>query len=116
MIKYVQATGELDIDGHFEGFGYSGTGEGRNNPEMEAVQSVGPIPRGKYSVGAMRDGGTLGPMVFDLLPQGHSAHGRSLFRIHGDNKTHDASHGCIVAGRSVREEIASSAQSTLLVT
>lgn len=116
MITYAQASGELSIDGHYEGSCYSGTGKGRNNPAMEDVQSVGPIPRGKYSVGHVRDGGALGPLVFDLLPVGHTAHGRTLFRIHGDNKTHDASHGCIIAGRAVRQYIADSAQTALLVT
>ena len=31
--------------------GYAGTGAGRNNPAMENVRNVGPIPQGNYSVG-----------------------------------------------------------------
>lgn len=105
MLTYTQATGEIYLDGHFEGIGYSGRGDGRNNPAMEAVANKGPIPRGRYAIGDARESETLGPIVFNLTPVGHDAHGRSAFRIHGDSKDHNASHGCIIAGRSVRERI-----------
>jgi hypothetical protein len=105
MLIYKQTTGETTLDGHFEGLGYSGAGEARNNPDMEAVPDEGPIPRGRYEIGPKRDSPTLGPIVFDLTPVGHDAHGRTEFRIHGDNVNHDASHGCIILGRSIRERI-----------
>jgi len=105
MLVYKQDNGELELDEHFEGLGYSGTGKGRNNPEAESEVNVGPIPKGRYSIGPAHDHPTLGAVVFNLEPVGHDAHGRSAFRIHGDSKSHDASHGCIVAGRTIRERI-----------
>lgn len=104
-LVYKQSDGELRLDGEFEGYGYSGTGMGRNNPAAENIPSVGPIPRGNYSIGPAYDHPTLGPIVFNLEPVGHDAHGRSAFRIHGDSANHDASHGCVVCGRTIRERI-----------
>ena len=75
---------------------YSGTGKGRNNPAMEAVKAVGPIPRGMWLIIGVKDSVNTGPYSLILEPVEHDAHGRSLFRIHGDNKEHDASHGCII--------------------
>ena len=37
----------------------------------------------------------------------------SAFRIHGDNETHDASHGCIILGRSIREKIRDNKETVL---
>lgn len=116
---YDQSTGDLTHEGDFSGTGYSGAGrtlaEGRNNPDMEAVRSCGPIPCGKWSIGPVHDSATTGPMTMDLNPVGHDAHGRTVFRIHGDNKASNASHGCIVLARGIREEIATSADKTLVV-
>lgn len=115
MWTYSQRTGELDHDSVFEGLGYSGKGEGRNNPEMEAVASEGPIPAGLYSIANSRTSERLGPVVMNLDPIGHAALGRTLFRIHGDNARHDASDGCIILGRTIREAIANSQDKELLV-
>ena len=104
-LRYVQATGEIYLDEHFEGIGYSGSGDARNDPAQEATPNAGPIPRGLYSIGEARTSDRTGPVVFDLTPVGHDAHGRTAFEIHGDNKNHDASHGCIIAGRTIRERI-----------
>lgn len=87
------------------GIGYSGTGDGKNNPEMEAVRMIGPLPRGDYEIGPIYDTLHLGPRVMPLTPIGHDALGRSGFFIHGDNAKHDASHGCIILPRGVRELI-----------
>lgn len=107
--------GELDHDGVFEATSYSGKDEGRNNPAMEGVPSVGPIPRGLYHIDAARDGGHLGPVVMNLDPVGHDALGRTLFRMHGDNARHDASDGCIILGRTIREAIDASPDRDLMV-
>jgi len=116
MWSYSQTTGELLHDGGFEGTGYSGTGLGRNNPAEQAVQNVGPIPQGQYQIGAAYDDPTLGPCVMhiDPLPDTNTL-GRSLFRIHGDNARHDASHGCIILGPSIRHLIAASDDRSLEV-
>lgn len=107
--------GELDLDGEFEGTSYSGFEEGRNNPAMEGVANVGPIPRGLYRIGPAYTHPHLGPVVMNLEPVGHDALGRTLFRIHGNNKTNDASHGCIITGRTLREKIDAGADRILRV-
>lgn len=113
---YQQSTGDITRDGAPVGIGYSGTGAGRNNPEMQYVPNVGPIPVGTYSIGPARADGHLGPCVMDLDPvDGTDTHGRSEFRIHGNDAADDASHGCIVAGPGIRNAIALSTDRTLTV-
>lgn len=116
MMTYRQIDGEITLEDRFEGYGYSGTGNGRNNPATEDVQSTGPIPRGVYHIGPAHDHPKLGPVVFDLTPgPGQDMHGRSAFRIHGDNKNHDASHGCIIAGFTTRMRIKALGETELKV-
>lgn len=106
MLTYIQSTGEFYIDDTFEGLGYSGFGPGKNNVDFENVKEVGPIPRGHYVLGWAYTHPKLGPVVFNLTPtKDTNTFGRDLFRIHGDNKDHTASHGCIIQGRLVREHI-----------
>lgn len=108
--------GELDKDGAFEAISYSGTGDGRNNPDMEAVPNVGPIPKGLYRIGpATDDHPHLGPRAIPLIPVDHDAHGRTDFFAHGDSKTHDASHGCIILGRTMRDTMDASSDKDLMV-
>lgn len=95
--------------------GYSGTGEGRNNPAMQFVKNVGPIPEGTYIIGAERDDVKLGPYAMPLFPCHANTEGRSGFYIHGDNVRHDASHGCIILSRATRERIADSGDHVLKV-
>ena len=46
-MKYNQLTGELTTNsGVVIGKGYAGHGEGKNNPAMESVKMVGPLPKG----------------------------------------------------------------------
>ncbi len=97
------------------GQGYSGTGGGRDNPDMETRGFEGPIPRGTYDIGASRRHSSLGPEVMNLDPVGHMAHGRTDFRIHGNNAANDASEGCIVLPPNVRRLIAGSADKRLEV-
>ncbi len=107
--KYDQSSGELRYNGALIGTGYAGSGVGKNNPKMEHVADVGPIPKGEYKIGPSYKSATgLGPIVMDLDPVGHNALGRTLFRIHGDNSTGTASEGCIIMPRSVREKISNS--------
>ncbi len=94
------------------GHGYAGNGKGLNNPKMEDVHNVGPIPRGVYNIGDFfNDPGDKGPTVCHLTPrEGTNTFGRSGFMIHGDTPAanHTASEGCIVAPRFIRDAIAAS--------
>jgi hypothetical protein len=96
---------------------YSGTGDGRNNPSMEDVPNVGPIPRGRYRIGMAYDDAHLGPCVMHLDPlPGTNDFNRSAFRIHGNNASNDASHGCVICGPAMRALINASRDRVLLVT
>jgi len=108
-LVYHQSTGKLTLDDREIGKGYSGKGDGKNNPDKEDVKKVGPIPQGLYTIGKARDYKKM-PDCFDLTPDGHDAHGRSEFLIHGDSKTDpgNASEGCIILGPEVRKKIAES--------
>ena len=116
MWTYQQSDGELLHDGEFIGTGYSGAGDGRNNPAQEAVQNAGPIPRGLYMIAPARFSERLGPIVMNLDPLPDTdVFGRTVFRIHGDSANHDASHGCVVLGPSIRRLIADSPDKNLTV-
>lgn len=99
--------------------GYSGAGEGKNNPAMQQVHNVGPIPQGKYSiVGEPFDSPDHGPFVLRLEPDPtNEMYGRAGFLIHGDNvhSPGTASEGCIILPRYAREAIWSSGQRELEV-
>ncbi len=109
--EYNQATGTLSRNGIVVATnGYSGFGIGRNNPMMEDRINVGPIPRGRYTIGRPRISRRTGPHVLNLTPFGHNALGRTDFQIHGDSRTDpgNASNGCIVLPRMIREQISQS--------
>lgn len=98
---------------------YSGSGNGINNPALEAVPSIGPIPAGMWDIGGPYDSARVGPYALPLIPVGHDAHGRSAFRIHGDSNTgyRIASRGCIIMSPSgLRRKIWQSGEHTLKVT
>lgn len=96
---------------------YSGTGGGRNNPLMQNVRNVGPIPVGSYQIGAATNSHHTGPLTLPLSPlHGTNTFGRTAFRIHGDNRRHDASHGCIILSHAVRLKVNHSHDKTLVVT
>lgn len=114
--KYIQSNGNLSHGGALVATGYSGHGEGKNNPAMQSVRNVGPIPVGMYEIGPMmmhKDG--KGPIVMRLTAVGHEAFHRSGFLIHGDNADHTASEGCIILPRAIRQRIAESGDNELEV-
>ncbi len=121
MWIYKQASGELSRDGAAVGAGYSGFEAGKNNPAMQDQKNVGPIPRGSYSIGApecVDSPGPHGPFVLRLTPHpANQMFDRAGFLIHGDSIVSPglASHGCIIMGRIIREEIASSGDTELTV-
>ena len=116
--QYSQTSGAWSLDGLPVGTGYAGHLEGRNNPAMQEIRNVGPLPRGGYLIGAPYDHPTLGPHVMNLTPYpANEMYGRSLFRIHGDNPAHvgESSDGCIVLELAAREVISQSGDSVLQV-
>lgn len=117
MWTYSQTHGILSASGGIEvGVGYSGTGAGRNNPAMQAVHDVGPLPEGFYLIGPAYEHPKLGPLTMNLIPDiDNQMFGRSDFRMHGDNATHDASEGCIVMEHGVRLRLSQSTDRRLQV-
>ena len=124
MWTYVQKTGELLRDGLHVALGYSGfddpeTGQkGKNNPELQNVEEVGPIPVGKFTIGTPHDTLTHGPFVLPLTPDpGNEMFGRSAFLMHGDSVVEPgtASRGCIIMARAVRKQVADSGDKLLQV-
>lgn len=116
MWIYSQKSGDLSIKDKSIGVCYSGHGEGLNNPELQEVHDVGPIPRGRYTIGPAFTHPTAGPMTMRLIPQaGTNTFGRDGFLMHGDSVSmdHTASHGCIVANRTIRATVATSDDRTL---
>lgn len=112
MWTYKQSSGLLSRDGAPMAFGYSGCGEGKNNAALQQVHDLGPIPRGRWHVGdpeCITHAGPHGPFVLPLTPrEGTETYNRSGFLCHGDSVQHvgQASHGCLIFPRYVREEIA----------
>ncbi len=108
-MNYERTTGKLTKDsGELIGIGYSGHGEGKNNPSMEQIHNVGPLPKGKYMVGEPYTNPHSGPFTMNLTPDpSNEMYGRSGFMLHGDSIPNPgtASTGCIIMNRAVRESV-----------
>lgn len=108
MWTYVQSSGHLIApNGELLAVGYSGHGEGLNNPAMQNVKNVGPIPVGYYSMGHPFDAPDTGEYSIPLIPHdGNEMFGRDGFRMHGDKIGHVgeflASDGCIIQSLGTR--------------
>jgi RHS repeat-associated protein len=100
--------------------GYSGNGAGLNNPAMQDVPNVGPIPQGTWIIGPQEDNRTGSghslPASMRLTPQDVDTD-RSGFLIHGDNSrgNQSASEGCVILNRNVRNRIGNSGDDLLRV-
>jgi hypothetical protein len=106
---YSQKTGILKHNGKFIGKGYAGRGLGYNNPEMEYLANVGPLPKGRYTmIELIQSHPTTGKYSIKLLPASNNKmYGRSGFLIHGDNSKRNgtASHGCIILDLEYRKQM-----------
>jgi RHS repeat-associated protein len=102
-----QSTGQMtcvnDQTGqiYYNETGYSGTGAGRNNPDMQDIPNTGPIPRGSWQMGSPYDSPNTGRNTITLTPlQGNECFDTerdcNSFRVHGNNARNDASLGCII--------------------
>lgn len=117
MWIYNVKAGTIAGNGHSWTGIYSGHGEGLNNPLMEAVHGVGPIPRGEYKMTWQDSHPHLGKTVALLTPIGHNAMGRTGLFEHGDNwkMNFTASDGCIIAPETVRDTMWAAGDTTLTV-
>ena len=107
MFIYSQTSGELRRDDVLIGKGYSGHGEGRNNPALDHLHDIGPTPRGEYTIGSPYTDPHKGPLCFRLFPKpGTDLHKRSGFLLHGNNALNDASRGCIIQDHGPRFRVA----------
>lgn len=100
MWIYEQATGKLSsTEMGYVATGYSGFGEGKDNPLLQSERDVGPIPCGVYAIGSPFNDPEHGVYCLRLSPDAaNQMFGRSGFLMHGDSLEHPgmASKGCII--------------------
>ena len=106
--EYQQSTGILTHDGEEMATGYAGCGEGLNNPAMQDVHKVGPLPQGLYTILPPCTDPKVGIIAMRLIPDpANEMYGRADFFCHGDNEAmnHTASEGCMVMPHNTRVAI-----------
>lgn len=106
MWIYKQSTGEMiDPAAEVISIGYSGKGDGKNNPLMQTVHNVGPIPVGYYTMLSPVNSHVHGPYAIPLEPDDtNDMYGRDSFMCHGDSiiEPGTASEGCIIQPHDTR--------------
>lgn len=115
---FEQSTGRMiDPDSNEVAVGYAGGNcghnpEGKNNPEMQNVPSIGPLPEGWYDLGEPVEHSHLGAYAIPLIPDpSNEMYGRGSFYLHGDTTpSGNASEGCIIMPRLVRQAIKASGE------
>lgn len=122
MWFYVITSGDLYQSSNYGtrdiGRGYSGLDECKNNPAMCDIKDRGPIPEGFYFLGRAVDDPEHGPCAIPLTSSANNQmFNRAGFWIHGDSKEHpgQASHGCVILDRKIREVIDASDDKRLRV-
>lgn len=120
MAKFSQSSGVLQF-GTIQVNGYAGRDEGKNNPAMQNVPNVGPLPQGHYTIEIDNpfQHPRCGPYCLRLIPdESNDMFGRSGFLIHGDSidAPGTASHGCIIVPQYIRRALVATGESRLEVT
>jgi hypothetical protein len=119
MWTYEQNSGRLSKDGILLATGYSGAGDGKNNPAKQNLHNIGPIPQGLWEIcGPPIDTPAHGPYVLRLEPAPDTVtYGRTGFLMHGDSIEHPgtASEGCIILDRVTRTRVYQSGDTKLEV-
>lgn len=118
MWKFDQSSGQFFHNDTLLFDGYSGYQQGKNNPSMQNVRGMGPVPQGLWHIGGVYDSPKTGPCTIVLVPDSATnTYGRDGFRIHGDSikAPGTASHGCIILPRFVRQQIVASPDKLLTV-
>ena len=115
MWTYEISTGRIYADsGECIGVGYSGAGPRKNDPTAQGLHGEGPCPEGHYSLLSPRDSTEHGPFAIPLLPDAETRiamlnlnRDPDSFLCHGDSIPHpgNASEGCIIQSRDVREQL-----------
>lgn len=108
MWKYEQSTGKLTHNALYVITGYSGNGIYKNNPRYQNLMNQGPIPVGDYTIEEPRNDNITGAYSLPLIPSTfNDMFHRGSFLIHGENmfSPGNASHGCIILPRTIREQI-----------
>jgi hypothetical protein len=112
--KFSQLSGKLwDSFNGYLGKGYAGHGDGKNNPDMENVEGVGPLPHGAWKpVEFFEDHPRVGKNAVRLEPADDDTLQRVInygrdpksFFMHGDSVEHpgEASDGCIIQAPDIR--------------
>ncbi len=96
--------------------GYSGHGQGLNDPESESVgesddkANAGPLPKGKYTIGPWYNGSKGNPMARLAPGPDTEMFGRYAIEWHADNRSmhFSASTGYIASPQDARQAIAGS--------
>jgi len=113
-LNYSQTLGVVtDNDGGFIAKGWAGKGEGKNNPAMQHIHCVGPLPQGVYKMSPWSADGvkmpgheSVGPMVTMLTQISGETYEREGFFIHGPAVGRASygqeSKGCIVIPHNQR--------------
>jgi hypothetical protein len=123
MFTFEQSTGKwFDPSGQHIATGYAGGNcgknpEGINNPAMQNVACIGPLPCGIYTKGTLVPESHLGRDAIQLIPDpNNEMFGRSDFYCHGDTvKPHCASEGCITLPHDIRMAFYNSDETQLQV-
>lgn len=104
-LTYSQTAGTLTTpDGKLFAKGYAGYGGGKNNPAMQRIKKLGPLPQGLYRIiGEPFVHERCGQFCLRLEPDpANKMYGRDGFLWHGDNGHGTASEGCICSSGESR--------------
>jgi len=122
MWLFEQISGRFSQDGELIGVGYAGRNyndsgdwvHGKNNPDMEAIKGIGPLPAGHYTGRELYPTHpVLGNFAIRLEPDEETRakiltyeRDPDSFFLHGDSAEAPgkASHGCIVQSLDVRHK------------
>ena len=125
MLTYSQSSGVLTLNGLQLAHGWAGNHDGKNNPDLQTMRGVGPLPRGLYTLdGWEAQHDHLGPMVCHLTPdksnnmRASDGEDRNGFYIHGPSTGANygqESMGCIVLLRADRVSVKNSGETRLEV-
>jgi hypothetical protein len=70
----MQESGKLIYDGELVATGYSGFGAGKNNPRVQHIPNVGPVPVGRYEISRAFDSQADGVVCMHLTPKAGHEH------------------------------------------